>query len=71
MNKGSGQGWIISPLLFTFYIKGCYENMVNYDVGWKIRLIKWNILAYADVIVLMTPSLRFMEDNRYFRRINK
>jgi len=54
INKGSRQGWIISPLLFTFYAKGCIEDIVNHDVGCKIGLIKWNILAFADIIVLMT-----------------
>ena len=63
INKGLRQGWIISPLLFTFYIKGCFEDMVNYDVGCRIVLIKWNELAYADITVLMTPSLRFREFN--------
>jgi len=78
MCKGSRQGWIISPLLFTFSIKGCIEDMINYDVGCKIGLIKWNIhmvykmvLAYEDVIVLMTPSLRFIEIDWHLRRINK
>ena len=41
INEGSRQGWIISPLLFTFYIKGIVnEDIVNYDVGFKIGLIK-------------------------------
>jgi len=58
INKGSRQWSIISPMLFTFYLKGYFEDMFNYDVGCKIGLIKSNVLAYADVIVLMASTLR-------------
>jgi len=37
--------------------------MFDYDVGCKMRLIKWNVLAYADYIVLMAQSLRLVEVN--------
>jgi len=43
INIGSRLGWIISPLLFTFYVKGCTEDIVNYEVGCRMGLIKWNI----------------------------
>ena len=51
-------------MLFNFYVTECIEDIVNHDVGSKIGLIKWNVLAYACDIVLMTPSLkRFAEVN--------
>ena len=48
-------------MLFNFYIKGCIEDMFDYDVGCKMRLIKWNVLAYADYIVLIVPSLNGLQ----------
>ena len=61
LNKGLHQGGILSPLLFNFYIKWCIDDIVNHDVGCKIRLIKWDVLAYADDIVLMAPSLKGLQ----------
>ena len=52
---------IVSPLLFNSYIKGCIEDIVNHDVGCKIGLIKWNLLADADDIVLIVPSLKGLQ----------
>ena len=48
-------------MLFNFYTKGCIEDIVNHDVGCKIGHIKWNILPYADDIVLMAPSLKGLQ----------
>ena len=42
-------------VIYPFDIKGCIEDIVNHDVGCKIGLIKWNILAYAD------PSFKFIK----------
>ena len=61
INKGSRQGGILSPVLFNFYVKGCIEDIINHDAGCKIGLIKWNVLAYADDIVLMAPSLNGLQ----------
>ena len=61
INKGSRQGGILSPLLFNFYVKGCIEDIINHDAGCKIGLIKWNVLAYADDIILMAPSLNGLQ----------
>ena len=35
--EGSRQGGILVPLLFNFYIKGCIDDIINHDVGCKIR----------------------------------
>ena len=61
MNKESLQGGIISPLLFNFDTKGCIEDIVIHDLECKIGLIKWNLLAYADDIALMDPSLKVLQ----------
>ena len=61
IKKGSRQGGVLSPLLFNFYVKGCIEDIINHEAGCKIGLIKWNILAYADDIVLLAPSLNGLQ----------
>ena len=61
INKGSRQGGILSPVLFNFYVKGCIEDIINQEVGCKIGLVRWNVLAYADDIVLMAPSLNGLQ----------
>ena len=47
IDKESRQGGILSPLLFNIYMMGCIEDIVNHDVGCKMVLIKWNLLAYG------------------------
>ena len=42
-------------------IKGCIEDIINHDAGCNIGLIKCNVLAYADDIVLMAPSLNGLQ----------
>ena len=48
-------------MLFNFCIKGCIEEIVNPDVGCKIGHIKWHVIADADDIVLMAPSLKGLQ----------
>ena len=47
--------WICTEYVLNFW---CTEDIVNHDVRCKIRLIKWNLLSYADYIVIMSPSLK-------------
>ena len=42
-------------------MKGCVEDIVNNDVECKIGLTKWNILAYAEDIVLMALYLKDLQ----------
>ena len=58
LNTGSRQGGILPPLPFNFYINGCVQDIVNHDIGCTIVLIKWNVIAHANDIVLMAPSLK-------------
>ena len=51
----------ITIVTYYFCIKWCAEDVVNHDVGWKIGLIKWNVLSYADDIVLMAPFLKGLQ----------
>ena len=53
--------YVLTPLLFNFCTKGCVEDTVNHYVGCQIGLLKWNVLAYADDIALITPSLKDLQ----------
>ena len=64
-NEGSHEGGILSTLLFNFYIKVCIDDIVNHNVGCMIWLIKWNVLAYADNIVVVDPSLKDLQKLSY------
>ena len=50
-------------LLFNLYIyiKGYFEDIVNQNVGCKVGHYRLNVLAYADDIVLLVPSLKGLQ----------
>ena len=50
------QGGILSPYLFTFYIRDLLDKLVNTRIGCNIGGIFFNVLAYADYMVLLAPS---------------
>ena len=50
------QGGVLSAYLFTYYIDNILKCVFKEDVGCRIGINKFNILAYADDIVLMSPS---------------
>ena len=55
--NGVRQGGILSPLLFGFYINDMLESISNMNVGCSLNGYKTNIIAYADDLLLMSPSL--------------
>ena len=54
--NGVRQGGILSPYLFTFYIRDLLKKLVNTRIGCNIGGIFFNVLAYADDMVLLAPS---------------
>ena len=56
IGNGTRQGGLLSPYFFTRYIRELILNIVQSNVGCNIGGIFYNILAYADDIVLMAPS---------------
>jgi len=52
---------ILSPLLFTRYIKQILVKLVSAQIGCNIGGIVMNVLAYADDIVLLAPAWRAMQ----------
>jgi hypothetical protein len=56
MHNGTRQGSILSPYLFSVYIRNVSKTVVNSGIGCHIGNMPCNILLYADDIVIMAPS---------------
>lgn len=54
--NGVRQGGVLSSLLFCFYIDGLLSKINNMKIGCRYGLAKMNIQAYADDIVVLSPS---------------
>ena len=61
LGNGTRQGGVLSPWLFARYIRGLISEVVMSKVGCNIGGVVINVLAYADDIVLITPSWRGMQ----------
>jgi len=62
VENGTRQGGILSPYLFTRYIRELLCSIINTRTGCNIGGMMLNILAYADDIVLLAPSWVAMQD---------
>ena len=68
INNGVRQGGVLSGLLFNVYIDSLISNVSKLKVGCRLGLIRSNIIAYADDIVLLAPSmdsLKVLVDTAY------
>ena len=54
--NGTRQGGILSPTLFSRYIRDLLAEITQLHVGCNIGGLFVNVLAYADDIVLLAPS---------------
>ena len=59
--NGTHQGGILSPYLFTRYIRELVCTIVQSNIGCNIGGLFYNILAYADDSVLLAPSWRALQ----------
>ena len=56
IDKGVRQGGILSPFLFKLYIDHVLDNISESDRGCKFGLIRMNVLAYADDLVIIADN---------------
>ena len=56
MHNGTRQGSILSPYLFSVYMRSVSKAVANSGIGCHIGNMPCNILMYADDIVLLSPS---------------
>ena len=56
LGNGVRQGGVLSGHLFNIYIDSFLERVSSMKIGCKLGLIRSNVIAYADDIVLLAPS---------------
>lgn len=61
MSNGTRQGGVLSPMLFSRYIRDLLSALVNTHVGCNIGGVFFNVLAYADDLVLLAPSFAALQ----------
>ena len=47
---------MLSPALFAFYIKDLLSDLAHSGIGCNVGGVFFNVLAYADDIVILAPS---------------
>ena len=62
IGNGTKQGGVLSPYLFTRYIRLLLHTITSCRVGCNIGGLAVNILAYADDIVLLAPSWSALQE---------
>jgi len=61
IGNGTRQGGLLSPYFFTRYIRDLICAIAHSNFGCNIGGVSYNILAYADDIVLLAPSWRALQ----------
>jgi len=64
MSNGTRQGGVLSPYLFTRYIREILGAIVDSGIGCSIGGMLINVIAYADDLVLIAPfwkALQFLQ----------
>ena len=61
IGNGTRQSGVLSPYIFSRYTRGMIRSIANCAVGCNIGNMSVNILAYADDIVLLSPSWRGLQ----------
>jgi len=62
LSSGIRQGGVLSPYLFAVYIDSVIMKVAASNVGCHIKRICIYILIYADVILLLAPSISALQE---------
>ena len=57
IKKGTRQGGLSSPFLFNLFYQDMIDNLSNMQVGVSINNISYNVLCYADDILLCSTTI--------------
>lgn len=61
IEKGVRQGGILSPFLFKLYVDNLISNIAKKNVGCQLGLLRLNIIAYADDLVILADTVEHLE----------
>jgi len=61
IGNGTKQGGVLSPYLFTYYVRGIISSIVNCGVECHVGEYCMNLFAYADDMVLLAPVWSAMQ----------
>ena len=61
MGNGTRQGGVLSPRLFNRYIRELLHDLIACRMVCNIGGMFYNVIAYADDIVLLGPSWHAMQ----------
>ena len=61
VGRGVRQGGILSPYLFKVYIDQVLNRICSQNIGCKLGFFRINIIAYADDLVLLAPTLEALD----------
>ena len=61
IGNGVRQGGVLSGLFFNLYINGLIDEVVQSNYGCKLGIHDSSIIAYADDLVLLSPSAKGLQ----------
>ena len=61
-HNGVKQGSILSPMLFALYMDVLIEKLKNLGYGCNIGTKYYGALAYADDLILLSPSVKGLQE---------
>lgn len=73
VGNGVRQGGVLSGLFFNIYINSVLSKISKLKAGCSLGIMKSNIIAYADDIVLIAPSrkaLQYLVDEAFLEAFN-
>ena len=56
INNGTKQGGVLSPYLFTRYVRNLLTSVAECGIGCCVGGLFTNIFSYADDMILLAPS---------------